>query len=535
MGLMTGPLTGRLVECGMRSGVVKIDTVGGVKIDTVVPRERPVDQVGEGKDSDHGQRDDQARRWLMFGAVSAESPADAVVRRIRAAIGLGSLSDGDRLPREVDLARQFGVTVFAMREALGVLRAEGLIETKPGNRGGSYVRRYTDRASLTAGELRRMSAAELRDLGDWRQMLTSVSASLAAQRGSPSSTQRLHEYAVALSSADTELQARRAHGRFHIELAAVAQSRRMTEAQIAMYEEFDWLLALALSDSEWRKTSADELQLIADAIERREPDAAREAAQAHAASTVAAVNALRLATLAAEGSAESRAVRATPEALAGEVEQVVAGVRVSLAAVVARATEIVSTQQFDERELREGLARVAMAGVVASDLDIDGVAFQAVPGLVPGHEFWIGWWRRTNEGVVVDSLALDRRRDDFYDYTAMEFWSGAQRVGDLYVHGPYIDYGAANAYNLTFSLPAYVGGAFVGVATADVQVAALERRLAPWLTMSDGCAVVNTEGRIIVANLVSQTVGDVVRSREGWRIFDIPTSGWSVLGLEPER
>jgi DNA-binding FadR family transcriptional regulator len=468
----------------------------------------------------------------MFGAVSAESPADAVVRRIRAAIALGSLSDGDRLPREVDLARQFGVTVFAMREALGVLRAEGLIETKPGNRGGSYVRQYTDRASLTAGELRRMSAAELRDLGDWRQMLTSVSASLAAQRGSQSSTQRLHEYAVALASADTELQARRAHGRFHIELSAVAQSRRMTEAQIAMYEEFDWLLALAFSDSDWRKTSADELQLIADAIERREPDAAREAAQAHAASTVAAVNALRLATLAAEGGA--RAAPTTPQALADEVEKVVAGVRVSLADVVARATEIVGSQQFDERELREGLARVAMSGVVASDHDIDSVAFQTVPGLVPEHEFWIGWWRRTNEGVVVDSLPLDRRRDDFYDYTATEFWSGAQRVGDLYVHGPYIDYAAANAYNLTFALPAYVGGAFVGVATADVQVAALERRLAPWLTMSDGCAVVNTEGRIIVANVVSQTVGDVVRSREGWRTFDIPTSGWSVLGLRPE-
>ena len=35
----------------------------------------------------------------MFGAVSAESPVDAVVRRIRAAIALGSVRDGDRLPR----------------------------------------------------------------------------------------------------------------------------------------------------------------------------------------------------------------------------------------------------------------------------------------------------------------------------------------------------------------------------------------------------------------------------------------------------
>lgn len=480
------------------------------------------------------QGEAQAGRWLIFGAVPAESPVDAVVRRIRAAIALGFLADGDRLPREVDLARQFGVTVFAMREALGLLRGEGLIQTKSGNRGGSYVRRDTDRTSLTTGALRRISAAELRDLGDWRQMLTSVSAALAAERGAGSSTQRLHEYAAALSDADTEFKARRAHGRFHIELAALAQSRRMTQAQITMYEEFDWLLGLALSDSDWRRASAGELQVIADAIARGDADGARQAAQAHAASTVAAVNGLRLATLAAEGNAMSRA-QATPKALASEVERVADAVSSSLQAVAARASEIVGRERFAETDLRSGLAKVAIAGVIANDLDIDGVAFHAVRDLVPGHEYWLGWWRLTKDGVVADSLVLDPRRDDFYDYASMEFWSGAQQRRGLYVQGPYIDYGGANDYILTFSLPSYVGETFVGVASADVQVAAVERRLAPWLTMPEGCVVVNAEDRIVVANVVSRAVGDVVHSRRGWRSIDIPSTGWSVLGAQSER
>jgi DNA-binding FadR family transcriptional regulator len=478
-----------------------------------------------------GRREQHPGRWLMFGALSVGSPIDAVVRRIRAAIALGFLGDGDRLPREADLARQLGVTVFAIREALGMLRDEGLIETRSGSRGGSFVRRETNRTSLTAGELRRISAAELRDLGDWRQMLTSVSAALAAERGSESSTQRLHRYAAALSSAESELEARRAHGRFHIELAAAAQSRRMTEAQIKMDEEFDWLLGLALSDAGWRATSAAELQDIADAIERRDANAARSAAQAHAASTVATVNALRLETLAGEGSTHAREVDPTLEALGSEVEQVIAAVRASLKGVVTRAREIVAASEFDESELRTGLARIAMAGVVASDLDIDGVAFHTVPGLVPRHEYWMGWWRLTKEGVVADALVLDRRRDDFYDYTAMEFWSGAQE-GGFYIQGPYIDYGGANDYILTFSLPAYIGDELVGVATADVQVAALEKRLARWLTMSDGCAVVNAEGRIIVANLVRRMVGDVVRSRTAWRVLDVAGCGWSVMEVD---
>jgi hypothetical protein len=173
--------------------------------------------------------------------------------------------------------------------------------------------------------------------------------------------------------------------------------------------------------------------------------------------------------------------------------------------------------------------------VVATDLDVDGVAFHAVPGLVPGHEFWMGWWRLTKDGVVADSLVLDPGRDDFYDYTSMEFWSGAQRSGAFFVHGPYIDYGGTNDYILTCSLPAYADGRFVGVATADIQVAAVERRLAAWLAMSDGCAVVNAEGRIIVANLVSLTVGDVVRTTDAWRAFEIPAGDWSVLTGEPRE
>jgi DNA-binding FadR family transcriptional regulator len=60
---------------------------------------------------------------MLLGHLHTEDAASAVTRRLRTAIGLGILTDGERLPKEPDLARQLGVTVFSLREALGTCAA----------------------------------------------------------------------------------------------------------------------------------------------------------------------------------------------------------------------------------------------------------------------------------------------------------------------------------------------------------------------------------------------------------------------------
>lgn len=60
--------------------------------------------------------------------------ADEVRRRIRS----GEYAVGDRLPTETALVDQFRVSPPTVRQALGVLRAEGLIETRHGI--GTFVR-----------------------------------------------------------------------------------------------------------------------------------------------------------------------------------------------------------------------------------------------------------------------------------------------------------------------------------------------------------------------------------------------------------
>ena len=53
-------------------------------------------------------------------------------------IAAGRFADGDRLPPERELARQFGTTVRTLRKALGELQNQGLLESVQGS--GNYVR-----------------------------------------------------------------------------------------------------------------------------------------------------------------------------------------------------------------------------------------------------------------------------------------------------------------------------------------------------------------------------------------------------------
>ncbi|GAA1199540.1 GntR family transcriptional regulator [Kitasatospora gansuensis] len=58
---------------------------------------------------------------------------------LRRKITSGELTEGDRLPSEAALADQYGVSVPTLRQGVGVLQAEGLVEKQHGR--GTFVRR----------------------------------------------------------------------------------------------------------------------------------------------------------------------------------------------------------------------------------------------------------------------------------------------------------------------------------------------------------------------------------------------------------
>jgi DNA-binding FadR family transcriptional regulator len=204
-----------------------------------------------------------------------------VARRLTQAISLGLLLDGERLPAESQLADQFGVSPVTLREALATLRTMGLVETRRGRSGGSFVRAPED---LQRAQLERplllLSLHELRDFGDHRAAVSGTAAKLAAERAVPEDFSTLREHVGRLRSAGTLTERRRADARIHIEIAAVAQSPRLTREEMDLWSELGDLIWLPVTE-DLTGAVATERDALVTAIESQQPDAARRLAEQH--------------------------------------------------------------------------------------------------------------------------------------------------------------------------------------------------------------------------------------------------------------
>lgn len=183
----------------------------------------------------------------IFTPLDSAARSDAVARRLIEAIRLGLLLDGERLPTESRLAAQLGVSIVTLRDALATLREMGLVETKRGRLGGSFVRAPSEHhAAELQAPLLELSLHELRDLGDHRAAIAGAAAMLAAERALADDVSALLEHLGRLRAAGDLTERRRADARLHLEIAAAAQSPRLAREEVALWAQVGDLVWLPL-------------------------------------------------------------------------------------------------------------------------------------------------------------------------------------------------------------------------------------------------------------------------------------------------
>lgn len=218
----------------------------------------------------------------LLQAAPAGGRAEEVVQRVSEAIHLGLLDDGERLPVEVDLAAQFGVAPMTVREALASLREVGLVETRRGRNGGSFVRRPSSPpVDVLKARLAGMTASELRDTVDEHQAIAGQTARLAAERASAINIRRLFGLTEQLRTATDLMDRIRADTRFHIELAVAAQSPRLTRREVELQAEVSGLVWLPYGQEVDVVEMVQEHHAIATAIVAERGDEARRLSEAH--------------------------------------------------------------------------------------------------------------------------------------------------------------------------------------------------------------------------------------------------------------
>jgi GntR family transcriptional regulator, transcriptional repressor for pyruvate dehydrogenase complex len=221
-------------------------------------------------------------REAVFAPLDGAGRAEAVARRLRDAIGLGLIADGEQLPNESDLATQLGVSTVTLREALAMLRHQGMVRTRRGRGGGTFVEAPADPSIVPLrAKLREITSDELRDIGDMHEAVAGAAARLAAARASSDQAARLCEHAPTVAEEGTPGARRRADGRFHIEVAAAAQSPRLTHAELSLQSTIGDLLWLPGSEALAPQDAAEQHEAIAAAIGCGDADLARRLAEEH--------------------------------------------------------------------------------------------------------------------------------------------------------------------------------------------------------------------------------------------------------------
>jgi GntR family transcriptional repressor for pyruvate dehydrogenase complex len=210
--------------------------------------------------------------------VKTTSAADQIAQQLRAAIVSGQLQAGTRLSTEPVLAIEFGASRATVRDAIKILRAQGMVETVRGAQGGHRV--ATPQADAVASAMAETLGLwfdagdlDLAEVDEARSVIELSCVRLAAVRRTESDLQAMNEALdeasrTALASVDFL----EANVRFHYLIAAAARNRLLQLSMVAVHRV--GTKTVTLVRPEQRSQMLGQHRRLLAAIEAQDPELA---------------------------------------------------------------------------------------------------------------------------------------------------------------------------------------------------------------------------------------------------------------------
>jgi GntR family transcriptional repressor for pyruvate dehydrogenase complex len=168
------------------------------------------------------------RHLAAFRPIRLQKAADAVIAVLADAIRGGLYAPGDLLPNERSLAAQLQVSRSVLREAIDVLRREGILSTKRGASGGVMVV-ATERLHEVISSLRGETHHLMRCALEVRRSLEPAAFRFAADRADAEELETLEPLVEGLEQVADDLDAFYAlDQRFHREVVRLAANPLLT-------------------------------------------------------------------------------------------------------------------------------------------------------------------------------------------------------------------------------------------------------------------------------------------------------------------
>jgi DNA-binding FadR family transcriptional regulator len=224
---------------------------------------------------------------LLAQQLAMPTRVDEITDRLITAIAIGEYLPGARLPVERDLAAALGVGRMTVRAALARLVKRGLLETRRGRGGGSYVVDQWPESSTDA--VRRtlsMRLGELRDRCDAIARLHGAVCRAAADARTAADVGELRAALEAYRTADSGLTAQQADSRLHLAIMDTAHNAVLKQVLVDLEASVSigapahlWGEPTTMREMELR--SLHEHEELIDAIADGRADDADAVARAH--------------------------------------------------------------------------------------------------------------------------------------------------------------------------------------------------------------------------------------------------------------
>ncbi|POR48534.1 GntR family transcriptional regulator [Paraburkholderia eburnea] len=196
------------------------------------------------------------------------------------AILRGEPAPGEILPREAELMERFDVSRTVLREALRTLTSKGLVESRP--KVGTRVRERAAWNLLDADLLdwyARVAPplAFALKLQEMREMIEPYAAGLAASAHDAASLARIDEAHAAMAVARNVDEWVRADLRFHLAVLAACRNELLVPLGVLIGRTLEGQLRVNAKRADVFNAALPDHTVVADAIARRDANAAREA------------------------------------------------------------------------------------------------------------------------------------------------------------------------------------------------------------------------------------------------------------------
>lgn len=161
--------------------------------------------------------------------IDTPTRVDEISDRLITAIAIGEYLPGSRLPSERDLAASLQVGRMTVRAALARLVEQGLIKTRRGRGGGSFVQEHLpDTAGSTArSSVVRILSSQwevLKDTCEAMALLQGTVCRAAAENRSPEDVALLRKSLDRFRKASSGLESQKADERLHLAISAAAHN-----------------------------------------------------------------------------------------------------------------------------------------------------------------------------------------------------------------------------------------------------------------------------------------------------------------------